>query len=471
MPQGELKATLIKGDKHAPNVDYRDNLPVNCTGIIRPILGADGYMLQSPGLTQYGTGSGIDRGGIWNERQLNHFRVSGTNFIEVAQNGTATILGSIPGTGQASMPYSFNTQAIIANGSMWLYDTTSGFRQVTDVDLGSPIDGVWVDGYYFLTDGEFIYHTELNDEAEIDPLKYATSEFSPDPTVGVGLTTDNKVIVFNRYTTEYFINTANIDFAFTRVPSRSVKYGLVATHAKCEIGGQWFFLGSSKEGSNSVYALGVGAVQEMASREITQILAVYDDADLSDVRMESRVDDGYEYLILHLPNECLQLNLTLAKKVGVDQAWSILKSDVNGDDPWRAINGVYEVRRGQWCYGDRLDGTIGYLDNSVATHYGQLAECILYTPFIYLESMSIDEMQIYTIPGFNLTDDATVFFSITYDGVTFSMEHILEYGAPGEYSRHFIARTLGYVDEWFGFKYRWASTSRMCFSLLRLKYG
>ena len=59
--------------------------------------------------------------------------------------------------------------------------------RVTDSDLGDPIDGVWVDSYYFLTDGEYIYHTDITDETSIDPLKYATAEFMPDPSLGLGI--------------------------------------------------------------------------------------------------------------------------------------------------------------------------------------------------------------------------------------------------------------------------------------------
>lgn len=469
--QDSMPITLLKGDKHGSNVDYRSYLPVNISGVLKEILGANGYMYQQPGLTQYGTVVGVDRGGIWNEQQQQHFRISGTSMVQVTENGVSTTLGAIPNTDQASLPYSFNTQAVIADERMWLYDATTGFREITDSDLGKPIDGIWVDGYYFLTDGETIYHTDLADESAIDPLKFATSEFSPDPTVGLGLTSDNKVIVFNRYTTEYFINVASDNFAFTRIPSRALKYGLIATHAKCEIGGQYFFLGGTKEGQVSVFALGIGGATEIASREVSRLLQAYDEADLVEVRFESRVIEDYQYLILHLPNETLLLNFTLAQGVGKDLAWSILKSDVDGDTPWRGINGVFEARRGQWVYGDKRDGILGFLDESIATHYGDLAECILYTPFVYLEEMSIDEMEIFTIPGFNTTDDATVFFSMTYDGVTHSMEHPLQYGAPGAYSQRFIAYKLGYINNWFAFKYRWANTSRMAFSLLKIYYG
>ena len=60
---------LLKGDKAGIETDYRDYLPVNMSGVVRSMFGAQGYMLQQPGLTKYGEGIGIDRGGLWNERQ------------------------------------------------------------------------------------------------------------------------------------------------------------------------------------------------------------------------------------------------------------------------------------------------------------------------------------------------------------------------------------------------------------------
>ena len=90
--------TLIKGDKHNSNTDYRDALPVNMIAINRPMFGAAGYMIQAPGLTQYATALDIHRGGLWNERQQTLFRVAGTELITVADDGTVAVLGTIPGT-------------------------------------------------------------------------------------------------------------------------------------------------------------------------------------------------------------------------------------------------------------------------------------------------------------------------------------------------------------------------------------
>lgn len=462
---------LIKGNRIDTTTDYRDALPVNMYAVSSNVFGGSGYMLCYPGLTKYADGSGVDRGGIYNERFGAQYRLSGEKLITVNLNGTTTELGDIPGASQAAMPYSFNTQAVIANNRMFLYDPVSGFREITDTDLGDPIDGVWVDGYYFLTDGEYIYHTDITDESAIDPLKFATAEFMPDKSLGVAKTQDNKVMVFGRYTLEYFVNAALENFAFQRVETRAQKIGIVATHAKCESGAKWYITGGRKEEAVSVHAVGIGSAQKVATREIDKVLANYTEPELAGIRMECRTEDNVTFILIHLPNETLCFNETIATKLGIENAWCVLKTDVTGDNPYRAINGVFDARRGVWVYGDKLNANIGDLDNTVFTQYNQTVEWLLYSPFLKIEGASIDEVEMETIPGHTTTGDATVAVSLTYDGLTYGKEWFQLYGAQSDYNQRFIIRRLGYVSDWVGFKFRGATKSRMAFAILNIIFS
>ena len=465
------QVNLIKGDKISLETDYRDALPVNMYAVKRDILGATGYMLCYPGLTSFATGSGIDRGANYNERFGRQFRVSGSELIEVFPDGAVSTLGAVPGGLQAAMPYSFNTQAIIANGNMFLYDPVGGFVQVTDSDLGNPIDGVWVDGYYFLTDGEFIYHTDITDETSIDPLKFATAEFMPDKSLGVSKTQDNKVMVWGRYSLEYFVDVAQENFAFQRVETRAQKIGIVATHAKCESGPSWYITGGRKEDAVGVYAVSVGNSQKVSTREIDKVLATYTEPQLADMRMECRNEDNVSFILIHLPNDTLCFNESIAKVFGVEVAWTLLKTDIEGDETYRAINGVFDSRISKFIYGDKRDSTIGELDNMVFTHYGDAVELLLFTPLLLLEGASIDEIEIETIPGNAPDEDATVALSQTTDGVTYSSEWWQLYGNNLDYNQRFIIYRIGYIREWVGYKLRGATKSRMSFASFKITYG
>lgn len=205
----ELTLNFIKGDEHGSETEYRDALPVNMYAVERPVFGSQGYMCQEPGITEFVTDSdsklflGIDRGGIWNSRFERHYRVSGQSLIQLNSNGTVTRLGEITGSDNAKMAYSFNNLAIVADKKLYMYNPDDGLRQITDEDVGEPEDVEWIDQYFMLTDGKNLYHTSIVDETTIDPSEFATSEFSPDGTTGLGKTVDNFFVAFNRYTTEF----------------------------------------------------------------------------------------------------------------------------------------------------------------------------------------------------------------------------------------------------------------------------
>ncbi|GAG96185.1 unnamed protein product, partial [marine sediment metagenome] len=292
-------------------------------------------------------------------------------------------------------------------------------------------------------DGEYIYHTELDNETSIDPNTYATAEFMPDKSLGVAKTQDNKVMILGRYTLEYFIDAETDDFSFRRLERRAQKIGIVATHAKCEVAGKFYITGGRKDEGLGVHIIGVGSSEKVSTREIDKILETYTEPELSDMRMESRMDGDVTFLIVHLPNDTLCFNETVAKKFGVSVAWSILKSDVAGDTPYRGINGVFDANRGQWMYGDKQNSNIGYLDDTVCTQYGEIVEWIIYSPLFKLDKMSINRLEIETIPGHTVLDDAKVAISFTYNGLTYGKEWFDMYGEPLDYGKNFGINRIG----------------------------
>ena len=476
MAQMQLK--FIKGDRFDRSTDFRDALPVNMSGVARSSFGSQGYLLETPGMDAFGTGIGVDRGGLWNERLKNHYRLSGDKFISVSSTGVSTVLGTIEGADQASLPYSFSTQGIIANNQFWLYDPVDGMQLVdtiSDPNISNPIDGVWIDGYYCLTNGSYIYHTKIVAgvpvENEINPLAVAVESFSPNPTIGVGRSVDNKWLVFARYVIAAYEDVGGDTFAFQRIDGREFNVGLVSTHAKATLDDIWFFVGSRKYEALSVYAMSVGAVTKIATREIEKILSKYTDSQLSRVVAEPRQYDGYSYLIIHLPKETLMYNYTLANLFGNEYAWSILSTGRNSL-PWRSINGIFDPRIGSWIYGDLISANLGKMDIFTCTQYGEVQEWYLDTEFLKIETASVDMMEIMTAPGFADPDnDATVFLSLSFDGESYTNEVPVKYGDQGQYLQRFIARRLGYIRNFFKIRLRGCSKSRMMFSMATISYG
>ena len=461
---------LMKGDKISDDVDYRDALPVNMVVVQKPIRGAAGYLISHPGLTEFAQGLGGDRGGYWNERLNALFRVSGQNLIKVNDNGTIDDFGFIAGGQRASMTHSFNTQSIVADKRWWLYDGSNLTEQLSP-NLGEPIDHTWIDGYYVFTDGEYLYHTNILDETVIDPLRFATAEYSPDPTLAVDKTSDNLVIAFNRFTTEWFQNTGGDNFAFSRISQKTVKCGIVATHCETELEGDFYVIGGGREESVSVHMIAGGDYATIASREVDIIIGSYTEDQLQTAVLETRSKNGQRYILVRLPNHTLLYDKAVSEVLGKDYAWTIVKSAVQSGGAWRGINGVYKPNVG-WIYGDLSSPVIGKLDDSVATQYGDQVESIMWSPLVTIPQMSIYELELDIAPGHQInTGNVTTFISMTYDGVTWGKEASVKYGTRHEYDNQFIAYRLGYVDNFFGIKFRTVSPERVAFSRMTIQYG
>ena len=464
---------FIKGDTVDNNVDYRDNLPVNYYAVLRNIYGEDGYLLNYYGLTEFANGFGIDRGAIWVARSSfeGQYRVSGNSLIFVNNDQTVTTIGSIPGTGQVSLTYSLNNLAIVADNKLYYYNPSDGLRQITDSDIGNPIDIVWADFRFVLTDGEFLYQSDLANEEQYEPLDFSGSDFQPDGIKGVGLNEDNELIAFNELTTEYFVNSGADNFSYTRIPLKAVKAGIVGTHAKREYKDQWFCLARRVNTQPKFVIMQSGTAQSITSREVEKRLNEFTDSQLESTTIDVFVKDSVLWMVAHLPTLTLAFNGSVAEKYGVEMAWSILKTDIYGNADYRAKNSVFDPRLKQWVVGDKRNSNLGFLDDSTCLHYGDIVEGLFYTPVLPLETLSINKLELETIPGIAPQNDATVFVSRSEDLRIFGQEWTQEYGLNLDYNQNFIIRRMGYVRRNTAFKFRTASSSRMAFCLLDLEYS
>lgn len=463
-----MQIPLLKGDKVDSTVDYRDALPVNMTPINRPIKGAVGYVYQWPGLSLFAEGDGVDRGARWVSRSgfSGHYRVSGTSFIKINPDGSKEVLGTIPGSGQCRIAYSFNNIAIVGNKSLYYYNPSDGFRQITDADVGSPIDIVWADGYFILTDGEDIYQSNITNEEEYDPLDFTNPQFRPDPSYGLGINEDNELIVFGQKTIEYYTNQGLDNFTYGRITLKAIKQGILGTFCKIETKGRWYCISRREETSPSISVVQGGGSKIVSTREVEKVLRSYSDSVLSSSTIDALEEDGINYVIFHLPETVLLYNETVAETMDGSIAWTILKSDTLGDNPYRGVNFVRPDDISKWVCGDKQGSNIGLFDDSIATHYDEIAEWLLFTPLIKLERQSIDKFEVETIPGFAPDEDATVFISNTYEGVFYGKEWTQLYGNNLDYSQRFYLRRLGYVRDFISWKLRGASRSRMSFAFL-----
>lgn len=463
-----IQVPLMRGDDVTADTDYSDFLPKNFTGIVKQVREAQGYMLTTDGLKRMFVAVGEDRGGFFNDRQNKHFRVSGDRLITVDSLSTFTDIGTISGVGQCSMPYSFQSQLIVSGGNVYRY-ASGVLSLLTDVDFGRPIDADWIDGYYFFTDGEYLYHTLASDETQVAPTDYAVAEIMPDKSLAVMRTPDNLMMVFGRYSAEYFYNDGTANFAFSRISQKSMKVGICGTYCKAELDGDIYVLGGRRYESPSFYALQSGSAASISTRTVDKVIAQYNESELSSVVLEGRVKAGSSYLIARLPRHTLAFNVSIARKFGADNAWSILSTGVS-NDRWIGCNGVFDPNLSQWVYGCNDDGRVFHLDSTSSAQDGEYAECELQTPFIPLDKKRISQIELNTIPGF-VSEDTTIFFSVSPDGYVLSSDWVQMYSNPLDYEEKFYIRRIGYFKDDAVLRFRSLTKDKLNLSMLVVSYG
>lgn len=461
MPQ----IALLSGISSDANGDFRTTYPVNLIPVPKDTGISKGYLRAAPGLTAFATGAGISRGGInWNDLC---YRVMGTSLQRVNADGTVTNIGTITGTGPVAMDYGPVYLSIVGDGKAWLYDGAT-LTQIVDVDIGVPIDVVWVDGYYVYTDGAFLYVSELTNPFSIDPLKYAASEIDPDSILGV-LKYRNEVYALNRYTIEVFDNVGGTGFPFTRLPGGLIPKGCIGKRAKTMFADTFAWVGSGRKEPCSVYVASGGAAQKIATREVEARLAAYTEAQLAACEIEERADKLHQHLLIHLPNETLVYDAA-ASLVSGQPIWFFLSTGVTGPAAYRARHFVWCY--GKWLVGDTQDGRVGYVDETVVTQYEAVAGWQFDTMLLYNDGAGAIVWSLELVgttgraPG---ADDPTVFHSYTLDGLNWSQERTARMGSAGQTSQRVMFMECGCMEHMRSERFRGANKTPISWARLEAK--
>jgi len=439
-----MQIPILNGIYTDDVADFRTSYPVNMVPV--PVQNgiSNGYLRPADGMESLGTGPGVSRGGInWNDTC---YRVMGTKLVSVAADGAVTEIGDVGGTDQVTFDYSFDRLAIASNNNLFYWDGTT-LTQVTDPDLGTVLDVVWVDGYFMTTDGEFLVVTELTDPTQVNPLKYGSSEADPDPVVAL-IKVRNEVYALNRHTIEVFDNIGGEFFPFQRIEGAQLQKGTVGTHACCRFADSIAFLGGGRNEGVSVY-MGINSnAVKIATREIDDILTGYTEDKLSAVRLEQRIDKAHKHLWVRLPDQTLVYDMAASQAAG-EAVWFSLSSSISGLAEYRAKDLV-------WCYNDWLIGdsqtsSVGRLIDSKASHFGDAVRWEFGTSIFYNEGNGaiIHELELIALTGrVAFGEDPVISTSYSTDGVTWSQPRYIKVGAAGNRNKRLVWLQQGPLRQW-----------------------
>lgn len=455
-----MQIPILNGIYAGSEPELRTSYPVNMVPVPKQSGISNGFLRPADGLVSNGTGPGIDRGGInWNGIC---YRVMGTKLVTVAANGAVTTLGDVGGpiNGLVSMDYSFDRLAIASGGRLYYWN--GSLAQVTDPDLGTVLDVVWVDGYFMTTDGKSLVITELADPTQVNPLKYGSSEADPDPVVAL-VKLRNEVYALNRNTIEVFDNIGGDFFPFQRVDGAQVQKGVVGTQACCVFVETIAFLGGGRNEEPGVYLGANATANKISTQEIDQILTQYSDAQLATAKFEARNDKSHQHLYVHLPDRTLVYDAA-ASGVLEEHVWFTLTSSLTGFSQYRARNFVWVY--GKWIVGDPQSSVVGYMAQDVSSHWDQIVRWEFGTLVVYNEGRGaiFNELELVALTGrVAIGTDPAITTSYSVDGQSWSQDKSIRVGTTGNTKKRLAWFQQGHMRSWRVQRFRGDSQAHLSF--------
>ena len=400
-----------------------------------------GYLRQADGITRLdsGNGPGIDRGGInWNGVL---YRVMGSKLCRVDANGVITVLGEVgQNSFSCSFAYSFDRLAICSNGNLF-YFKAGVLTQVTDPNLGTALDVIWVDGYFMTTDGVNIIVTNLVDPTVVNPLKYGSAETDPDNIVLL-LKLRNAPQIIGRYSIEVQVNVGGQLFPFARISGATTSRGALGVKAACiysiDQSDQVAFLGSGKNEPPAVWVANNGVSVKISSAEIDSILKTYPEATLALSVVEARLDENHAFLYVHLVDRTLVYDFN-ASKISQVPVWFYLDSGLGPQSRYRVRGLVWCYDK--WCFGDPTTAQLGTFTDIISSHYNNEITWQFSTIILYNESNNaiIHELELIALTGsVSIGDTPLISTSYSNDGLNWSLERYIKAGAIGEAQRRLV---------------------------------
>lgn len=451
-----MQVPILNGVTVNEDGDFVASYPINREPIVQDSGISKGFLRPAPGVIQNGTGPGADRGGKLYRSTC--YRVMGTDLVTVAVDGAVTIIGTITGTDTAQLDFSFDRLAINADEKLY-YLFEGALSQVTDPDLGIVIDMLWVDGYFMTTDGVDLVVTELLDPTQVDPLKYGSSEESPDPITGL-MKVHGEVDALNRTTIENFQNIGGLGFPFQRNPGGLIDKGCVGPRAKAYIAQSYAFVGGGINEAVGVYLRGPGVAIKISTTVIDDMLAQLSEEELYQVLAESRIDSDEQRLIIRLPTHsiCYYVNASSSFK---EPVWTILASGIQFDQPYLPANPVFAY--GHYVVGDK-NGRLGFYDQGVSTLFGDTTGYRFDTIMLYNDSAwaILGELELVGTPGRN----SNIFFSCTTDGRLWGLETQIYGGTTGQTHKRMVTRPRRRFANWMALRFRGADDGMSSFARL-----
>ena len=285
---------------------------VSAGGLVNTFIEAapDGkvpYAVYSvPGLSLFSdtTASSGCRGGIQTDENTLYV-LFGETLYKINTGGTATSIGTITGTDNASMAYNKASPvevAIAAGGKRYILQSDV-ITEIADSDLPqNPISVTFLDGYFvwFYGNGE-MYQSGINTGTAYDALDFAEAEARQDATRAGGILAD-RLVNFGESSIEFFYNAANAEgFVFDPQPGAQINRGILAAFCWAEFDNSLAWIDQ-----NGIVVRGEGTIARVIGTPQVHkdIKASIEAQSTSEIFVSTWAFSGHEMLQIWSPTWC-----------------------------------------------------------------------------------------------------------------------------------------------------------------------
>ena len=440
-----MKTPILGQSYVARSVNAADGRMIN----MFPEILAEGkeaaWLQRAPGLRLLATvGVGPIRG-LWTFDGVGYV-VSGNRLYSIDTNWTATLRGTITGTGPVSMADNGTQMFIACNGPSYIYNaSTQVLAQISDPDFPGAVTVGYIDGYFVFNEpnSQKIWVTALLDGTSVDPLDFASAEGSPDGVVGL-IVDHREVWVFGTNSVEVWYDSGASDFPLQRIQGAFNEIGCAATYSLAKLDNGVFWLGADARGRGIVYRANGYTGQRISTHAVEWHIQSYGNID--DAIAYTYQQDGHAFYVLTFP--------TAQKTWVYDVAANAWHERASGNEnQYRHRSNCQMAFNNEIVVGDYVNGNIYAFDLTVFSDNGDLQKWqrswrALPQGQNNLRRTAQHSLQIDLESGTGLNlgqgSDPQVMLRWSDDGGhTWSNEHWSPMGKIGEYYRRVFFRRLG----------------------------
>lgn len=444
-----MKTPILGSSYVARSVNAADNRMVNLFPEVLQEGKEAGWLQRAPGLRLLATiGSGPIRG-VWAFASSASvaFVVSGNELYKINTSYTATLVGTVSGSGPVSMVDNGTQLFVACNPDSYIYNNSTGvFSQITDPDFPGAVMVGYLDGYFVFTEpnSQKIWVTTLFDGTSVDPLDFASAEGSPDGVVSM-IVDHREVWVYGTNSVEVWYDTGATDFPLQRIQGAFNEIGCAATYSVAKMDNGLFWLGADARGRGIVYRANGYTGQRISTHAVEWHIQSY--GNISDAIAYTYQQDGHSFYVLTFPSA----NKTWVYDVAT-QAWHERAS--GNENQYRHRSNCQMAFADGIVVGDFENGNIYAFDLDVYADNGAIQKWLRSWRALppgqnNLTRTNHHSLQLDCESGVGLdgtvqgSDPQIMLRWSDNGGHTWSSEHWMPLGTIGNYSQRVLWRRLG----------------------------